>query len=1386
MKVVTPDAQRKIAHRHALFQQATKRHSSLEARRANDHEYDDMIYAWNLDGALGRAKQIAGDPRYPQQVRNRYTARVKILEDAVAEERVKRTGIALWRNVGDMGFYAAFYGRLSSGVRINFGTVAGAGRHIGPFAEYMYGMFNPLSRGAGEIFEEALTEVATDITVSLSGEDGEQREELIGKAIELIIEQGPEAVSRRIYTKAQQKLESQKQTGQNLDPAQLDQDFEESELVKAAEELVEEKEREKEASDPEVKQSIERQSEELQGTNSLLIVLELLHQSAQKLRESLPDFKNFLEKVRQRYVDLHQAVSAAASPPTLEKYEEILEHRPKDLFDPAKSLGVDVIRADLNLLLATIDEANRPRLEKILEAIDGERQNRFLEAMTDFLGEHGGRIKGVILNGTSTGNPEYKGIFSDKDFTLIVDPDANLDAIRNTVRGAFEKHGVVLNAQGKPQSADIEVMIQTFLPGDVQQITTISDFLLWSRELTRDAATRHLSAGGAMWVGHYNYLNGGTLSQNGRAIVDPEPDPNFLPKPPLHPIFAHGLVLDMARFDILEEVSAIENASDLAEMLGKRAKYVLRAVDALIWAHANDLVNGRTPETARREGYHALVRADAEMLVQRGLLTQEEFRLVELLVDLKNGKSIYQTMGIAREDAEANRLRLEDVWNEMNRMMRRAYGETRAVHLKFLEEIANDASLDPELHELLFSIVFRDWNSIRQVQNRDIKKMRMLTGITDGDPLKTIKQQTQEIIGLGKELDNIPEGDPQDEGKTTNTALPGETPHDQSEHVTGPDQKTPHGQPGPPTPPASKLAELKKPFTEEELPEKKRKHITGDVTSVAVVKTAMSDDPYEQLNLLGEVVAFELARLLNANVPYTEAVNDENGNVKAAVLRFIESEQLDNVLDGEKKTYDENGSLVVVPVKVPQNRSREEFLADEKLRRQFIRLRILAAIIGDYDRHPRNYLVTKDGDLVGIDHYFAKPFDRNKDNNQLLLDEETVFEEMRKRFIGFDVTLNNNIDPGMRWVEQEMGLTRDEVLAELEALKALLNDDLLQVTRHYPEEFRERIEKTWRLRIKLLERLLESVAWPPLNLQFNEHAMDPAVFAAFVRYHQGKQGRSVRSLPLEGRSVDEIEMEISPEGWEPTSRPLKYKSRDGKWTKQVRPMTTPDGEIYHEVTYSHEDGGVVIMLPEGRPGATDEQLKNPHAWAYVQKDPQLGSSEGNEAFKLSNGEPVPGDKTWIAVPRELKGDEGRIADYIEKALARPTIVVLHSPRGPPDTPVRLGLGLKSRSRPEIDYIKWSKENEFQTYGALSEGVKGGFSKQIQTAMGKADEIHFNLEGVRIEDQEFYRKSGKAGELHDWGEPKSGYTNYELYLLYNNPEFRAKVKWHNGEDPFKNW
>ena len=311
----------------------------------------------------------------------------------------------------------------------------------------------------------------------------------------------------------------------------------------------------------------------------------------------------------------------------------------------------------------------------------------------------------------------------------------------------------MLNAKGANPSADIEAMIQEFLPGEVRPLTTLKEFAQWRLEFAKDP-TRYLSAGGGEWVGLYNYLNGGTLSlQGGKAVVDAVPNPKLLKRPELHPLRAHGLVLDAARFDKLRHHAAYGSTATLAEAMGTRGKTVLRAVDALIWTLRPELANARTREGAQEQGYHRLIVDEALTLHEDGILTFEEYETIELLYDLKTGNTAFQALNIDPQSPDAERKQLEMHWDRMNALMKRAYTETRAEYLQWLEHFAAGLGDDPQYKDVLPTVAYRNHLAARQMaESAPFGRLAILTGHQNKDPLDAIKMEDQAVVGRDKNL----------------------------------------------------------------------------------------------------------------------------------------------------------------------------------------------------------------------------------------------------------------------------------------------------------------------------------------------------------------------------------------------------------------------------------------------------------------------------------------------------------------------------------------------------------------------------------------------------------------------------------------------------------
>lgn len=130
-------------------------------------------------------------------------------------------------------------------------------------------------------------------------------------------------------------------------------------------------------------------------------------------------------------------------------------------------------------------------------------------------------------------------------------------------------------------------------------------------------------------------------------------------------------------------------------------------------------------------------------------------------------------------------------------------------------------------------------------------------------------------------------------------------------------------------------------------------------------------------------------------------------------------------------------------------------------------------------------------------------------------------------------------------------------------------------------------------------------------------------------------GKSVKNVNLEGKSAVELHKELINKGfkhhWEPLAAGTDkwghklYKMRDGSKTADPKhPNVIP-----HDI-YTHPDGGMVRVKPEGDPG--DKFRPEPHASKSVVLDTSKGSAFDNEGFKVTNE----GD----AVPKNTSADNG--------------------------------------------------------------------------------------------------------------------------------------------------
>lgn len=1110
----------------------TEQERRAERRRMLDLTYEDHVYAWDLGSALDLAealRQDADDPAFAAT----YTARARVLREAVAWDRVKAQAIGTLRNVGDIGFFTAGFA---------YAGLAG-GAAPTSFSRFVYEAVNPFAaartaagtqaRAARAVFTQAATEVIVDLGVPATGQ---KYEALLNQIVGVLVDQGFDWLSRRVASldiraRLTRAVEAERARHAELDTARYLADLLDRQVVRAMDALAAFGRRFSAARDPAVRQSIERQARDASRLTLLWMAASELAGRARQLRESLAATLREPGSARERLVAAYRDLEAAMRPPTRAYYERLLQTRPAELFDVSKGFSIERLRADFKAMRRWTRDADRPALDQLEARIDQERHARFARGLQELLAGHGGQITGVILNGTRPGTPEYKGLFSDYDFTIVVAEGAAPATIQRAADAAFARHGLLLNAPKRPPSADVEVMVQTFLPGEVRPIRTWQDFELWMLRLSRDPA-RYLTAGGAEWVGFYNYLSGATVSASGgQVVLDAVPDPRLLPPPELHPMLAHGLVLDNIRFDRLQPVSSLPDARTVADLIGVRAKYILRCADALIWALHPNLLRARTPQMARDRGYHRLLVDDARRLHQDGQLGLAEFQALQLLADVKAGTSVLQAMRIEPGAADASRARLEALWATMDGLVRRAYRETRGVYVDWLRRFASGMGDSPRQPELLATFALRNWNAARRVGNAaQPDKLAFVTG--EPDTLRRMQREDQEIIGLGSVLDRLPAepagGMPQ---------LDAHPPRDRSDErpAEGADPLArPTALETPPAPPARppravSLEELFRPSEIRAYLFRGDGYVYVNGEKVGFVKEALAGAPWELVN---EVTAFRLGRLLDANVPHTERVRLDNGEV-VAVMRWVPGEEAGQVLKATIRGQDGAGQ----PPRLPAGLTREQFLA--RARAEFIRDRLLSAILGDHDRKHNNFIVTTDGHLVAIDHASARPLETD-------LSPDAVAAEMRKRFEGEGYPRAGKTDARSRQLDRELGVTWEEITAAWKRMRARLLDPLGNLNERALEALASaygaqapQVLATWKLRIAAMEGVVNQVFGAELRARYDlrPHADSgqPILFGQIgVSPSFSSAGR------FKGAHIDEVVAKLKTGEYGPDDLPVEY------------------------------------------------------------------------------------------------------------------------------------------------------------------------------------------------------------------------------------------------------
>jgi hypothetical protein len=149
----------------------------------------------------------------------------------------------------------------------------------------------------------------------------------------------------------------------------------------------------------------------------------------------------------------------------------------------------------------------------------------------------------------------------------------------------------------------------------------------------------------------------------------------------------------------------------------------------------------------------------------------------------------------------------------------------------------------------------------------------------------------------------------------------------------------------------------------------------------------------------------------------------------------------------------------------------------------------------------------------------------------------------------------------------------------------------------------------------------------------------------------GDKGKSVKDLDLSKKGGEQLHEELLDKGFKHKREPLT-KDVDGQREFVLsRPgqdgkMTTSDPtdpNIVSQDIYTHADGGMVRVKPEGDPSSPFRP--QPHSSKSVLHDPNKGTDLSNEAFKVTNnGEPVP-KSAFGPTGMKPKGDVGTAGEY---------------------------------------------------------------------------------------------------------------------------------------------
>jgi hypothetical protein len=1080
-------------HFEALSQNDALTEARAEERRTAPLIVMDYINAWDLSGALSYTKHMATHGCDGECAKT-YAAAYHDLLAEYAWDRFRSRQISFLRPLGDLGFFSAILGAASKTMATEAAAGAAGTAQKTTIRQFLFESLNPFAPGAAidimtgkmvrdwshavqAVVVQSLTEVAVaDVAAPAMGHEYEP---LLTQTVMLAFSKAIQSIQRKKFKNIDKLLEQaivteKAQNGEHFDVKQYLNDLLNMPVVRAQKRLEKVQEHLEEIQEPAVRDALDRQARADQRVVGMWGTAQKAAEKFRKLRESLVAAVKGREAVApEKVLAAHRMLENAVLPPTVARYEALLQTRAAELFDP-DGRHIDRIREDFRAMRSWTRPQERLALDRLEVNIDQIRYERFFNAITEFLTAHGAQIEGegVILNGTRPGNPEYKGIFSDLDFTVVTKQGVDPAAIRTALDTIFKKQSIALNSKVRGPSADMEAMVQDFLPGEVRTIKTWKEFEQWALQLPKDPH-RYLSSGAAEWVGLYNYLNGATVKLvGGKAVIEPTPNLKLIPPPEVDPMGAHGLVLDLMRFDTFAKASSVPHTEALGDMIGDRAKVTLRYVDAIIRAKYPDLLKMRTREAAQQKGYHGLLVEDALRLVTEKILTPQEFELVQRLAEIKTGKTVFQTLGAnTAPEIEASRGALEHIWAAMDDLGRRAYSTTREVYLDRLEYDAKGLGDSPKAPEALQTIAFRGWNAAAKINTKEQpQKLASLSGDAGADP-KAMKRQEQTIIGVDSKLDNF-NPLPAQKGIPVVEVDPnlgnGERPAEGAEPRVRPTALRTAAMPvrEPAVVKSDSLAEIFIPMGD-------RAYLRGDGymylngEKVGIVRD-MWDEPYQKPN---EVVAYKLGRWLDVNIPYTESGMRQSDGEVISITRWVKG----SVMNADAVRLAMAGKN---PAGEPLGLKMTLEQHQMQVRYEYIGTRLLSALMGEYDRKGNNFTVTQDAHLVGLDFKRAQPFDA-------VLTLKDIAEQTRKRFEGESYPREGHTTDRYRKLDQDVGVKYEDIAKVWEAMKAKLLDpkgnlneqQLEKLAEYYGDKKREVLE-TWKHRIRTLDTVLGRVFLP--------------------------------------------------------------------------------------------------------------------------------------------------------------------------------------------------------------------------------------------------------------------------------------------------------------------